>query len=414
MTARGEVRALVLAELFSIGGTRLSLVAIPWLVLTLSGDPILTGLVVLAETAPYVLAKALGGPLIDRLGPRTIAMAGDGGSALVVPLVPLLGAAGLLTPLVLIPLVAGIGALRGPADAAKQALIPAISRRAGLPLERMTGLIGTTERLASTIGVGLAGGLVALIGADMALAVNAFAFGLSALIVFRAIRPAGPAVPRSAPARYRDELAEGTDFLRRDGVLLGLAVMIALTNLLDQAFATVLLPVWAQNAGHSAAVVGLLFAIQSGFARSGRAHRHRQGARPAAPADLYRGLSHRRPAALCGLRPRCPPRHAGSGRLCLGLSQSHHFRGDFRAHSRGAGRARLLAGLGRRMGADPVWRPARRRADCGGRTSHGHAGLRPRLFRHHPHPAPRAQLSGSGVETQFAHRVIEAVFRDAA
>src|SRR5690606_36621075 len=60
--------ALVLAQALSLTGTRLSTVAIPWLVLTATGDPVLTGLVGLAEMLLYVVAKALGGPWVDRLG----------------------------------------------------------------------------------------------------------------------------------------------------------------------------------------------------------------------------------------------------------------------------------------------------------------------------------------------------------
>ena len=55
MSGRRDFFALAVAQTFSISGTRLSLIAIPWLVLTVTGDPVLTGLVVFAEMAPYVL-----------------------------------------------------------------------------------------------------------------------------------------------------------------------------------------------------------------------------------------------------------------------------------------------------------------------------------------------------------------------
>ena len=65
------------------------------------------------------------------------------------------------------------------------------------------------------------------------------------------------------------QLREGWAFLRGDRLLLGIAVMVALTNLLDQAWVAVLMPVWAVDSGRGAAVLGLLFAIFGGAAALG-------------------------------------------------------------------------------------------------------------------------------------------------
>jgi MFS family permease len=89
-------------------------------------------------------------------------------------------------------------------------------------------------------------------------------FGLAALIVRQ--RLAGIGLPGvAAPAGYLAELREGWRWFRHDAVLVGLAAMIAATNLLDQAYATVLLPVWASRAG-DAALLGLLLALFSAAA----------------------------------------------------------------------------------------------------------------------------------------------------
>jgi MFS family permease len=259
-----SVVALGLAEIVSLTGTRFSMVAIPWLVLTTTGDPILTGLAGLAEMLPYVVVKALAGPLLDRFGARRISLGGDTAALAVVALVPILHGLGLLAFATLLPIVMLLGALRGPADAAKQAMVPAVAASAGLPLERVTGVMGTVERLASAIGLALAGGVVAALGPAPAIAVTAMTFGLAALIVRQ--RLAGIGLPGvAAPAGYLAELREGWRWFRHDAVLVGLAAMIAATNLLDQAYATVLLPVWASRAG-DAALLGLLLALFSAAA----------------------------------------------------------------------------------------------------------------------------------------------------
>ena len=52
-------------------------------------------------------------------------------------------------------------------------------------------------------------------------------------------------------------------------MLLGITVMVAMTNLLDAAYITVLVPVWSRDAVGSASGVGLVFAVFGGSAAIG-------------------------------------------------------------------------------------------------------------------------------------------------
>jgi MFS family permease len=252
------------------------MIAIPYLVLTTTGSATRTGLVALAEMLPMVVLKVLGGPVIDRVGARRVTIACDVGSLLVVGAIPLLHRAGALPFATLLALVAVAGALRGPGDAAKQALVPAVAEHAGVPVERVTGLAGTVERTSSMIGAALAGGLVALVGATNALLVDAASFGLSAAVLLlttgglrRTPATEDPQSPDGTAAGYVGQLREGWTFLRSDRVLLGIAVMVALTNLLDAAYTTVLVPVWAVDSGRGAGAIGLVFAVFSGASAIG-------------------------------------------------------------------------------------------------------------------------------------------------
>jgi MFS family permease len=262
---------LAVAETVSISGTRLSTIAIPWLVLSTTGSPVSTGLVAMMEMLPYVAAKALGGPLIDRVGPKRIAIACDAASVAVVGLVPLLHLLGLLTVPVLLPIVFAIGALRGPADAAKQSMVPDIAELAAVPLERVTGVVGTIERLASTVGAAGAGALIAAIGPAQALVFNAVTFAVAAVVVGAGIPALRHAPVAAAASSYGRDLLEGWSFLRRDAVLMGIVVMVAATNLLDQAFHAVLLPVWTRDAGHGPELLGAMLAVFSGASMVGAA-----------------------------------------------------------------------------------------------------------------------------------------------
>ena len=264
MSRHGPLISLAVASVASIGGTRVSTIAIPWLVLTTTGSPVLTGLVGFAEMLPYVLTKALGGPLIDRLGARRISIWSDGLSAIAVALVPLLFWMGLLSIWALLPAVALIGVLRAPSDAAKQALVPSIAALGAVPLERVTGVMGASDRLAGTLGAASAGVLIALLGPAPALLANAGAFCLSGLVVALGVPSHLAQAPkRDVSSTYRDEFAAGWGVLSRDPVLRSLVVMIAITNLFDQAYAMVMLPVWVRTAGLDVTWVGIFLATFS-------------------------------------------------------------------------------------------------------------------------------------------------------
>ncbi|MBP0456804.1 MFS transporter [Streptomyces montanisoli] len=266
------------ATLVSLTGTRVSAIALPWFVLATTGSATRTGLVAFCEMAPYVVVKALTGPLVDRVGPRVVSWTTDLVSAAAAAVIPLLHVRGLLTLPLLLCLVALIGSVRGPGDLAKEIMVPEAADRARVPLERATGLAGVTERLASTVGPAVGGSVVALLGPMTALAANAGCFALGSLIVAAALpRSMGRAVqepPRDVsdadqnagdgpPAGYWRRFGEGFAFLRGEPLLLTIIVMVGVTNLLDAGFSTVLVPVWAKDTGGGPAAIGLTGTVMS-------------------------------------------------------------------------------------------------------------------------------------------------------
>ncbi|HYI55681.1 MAG TPA: MFS transporter [Microlunatus sp.] len=266
MTPRRSIVGLLSTIGIATVGLRVAAIAIPWFVLTTSGSAVQTGLVVAAELGPYVLAKATGGPLVDRLGQRRVSVAADVLSAGLFALIPLLHHLGALPLPALLVIVAVAGALRGPGDAAKHTMAPLVARAAGTPLTRVTGLLGATERSAGLVGPGLAALLITAYGPPATVLVTAVCFGISAVVVLTCVPTtiAGPRPVATDPETYLMQLREGWQFLVRDRLLFGLAVMIAVTNLLDVAKTSVLLPVWARDTGHGIAVIGLLLTCMAG------------------------------------------------------------------------------------------------------------------------------------------------------
>lgn len=276
VAARPLIHGWLTAVGVSAFGDRMSMFAIPWFVLTTTGSPLLTGVVAAAELAPMVVLKVLGGPVIDRVGAVRVAVICDIGSMLVVGAIPLLHWAGMLNYGLLLTLVALAGALRGPSDTAKETLTPQIAAATGIAMERATGLRNAVFRTAMMLGAAATGGVIVAFGPTRAIAVDAATFGISALLLAwstaglrrahqesqasQELEESQQPECRAGETSYVAQLGEGWRFLRRDRLLIVLATMIALINLLDVAFMTVLMPVWAkEHAGPL--LVGFVFAV---------------------------------------------------------------------------------------------------------------------------------------------------------
>lgn len=287
--SRRGLIGLLAADLVSILGTRMSMLALPWFVLVTTASAGETGLVVFAEMAPYVLVQALGGPLVDRLGCWRTSIASDVLAGSTFAMVPVLYAAGGLALPSMLALVAVTGAARGVGDTARHVLVPGLAATAGTSLERASGWYDGVNRAASMIGAPLAGVLVAVTSAPVVVALDAATFGASALMIAvfvpggAARRSESPDAPAETTVAGRDEAAgptrveagyvaslrEGFAHLVADRLLLGIACMVLVTNLLDQAFFSVFAPVWAIDVTGSPVALGLMGAAMGAGALLG-------------------------------------------------------------------------------------------------------------------------------------------------
>ncbi len=264
---RTSLYGLMTAYTVSLFGTRLTMIALPWLVLVTTGSATQTGLVVFCEAVPLVVGKTLAGPLIDRIGSRPFSVAADLLSAVVVGLVPLFHRLDMLPFWALLVLAAGIGAVRGPGDIAKRTMTPEVAEEAGIPLERASGLVGTLERLAGTAGPAAAGALVALLSPLWAMTANALCFLVSAAAIALTSPRREKRTARVKEAveeeleSYRERLAAGIRYLRKDRLLRSIAVMLSVTNLVDAAYGSLLVPVWADEIGGGPAAIGALGSV---------------------------------------------------------------------------------------------------------------------------------------------------------
>ncbi|MFD3535655.1 MFS transporter [Streptomyces sp. NPDC058664] len=262
------------ANAVSITGNSLTLIGVPWFVLDITGSPGKAGLVAFCAALPVLLSAIAGGPVIDRLGRRRVSIASDLVCGLALAAIPLLHRAGVLQFWTLCALMALGGLCHAPGEMARHVLVPDLARRAGTPLPRAAGLYDAVARGARMAGAATAGLLVAFIGAETVLLLDAATFGVSALLVAAGLRgvPSAEPVrdgPRLSPARYRADLREGYAFLFRARLLLGITVMVMVTNGLNQSWSAVLLPLHAREELGGPAAQGLLVSVFGGCALVG-------------------------------------------------------------------------------------------------------------------------------------------------
>ncbi len=269
----GAVRLLLASELLAGVARAAMTTALGWQAYARSHDPLVLGLLGLAEFLPAVLLALPAGHIADRHDRRLVAAAAGGGTALVAVLLAADAAAGNreVWPLYLLALAFGVAqAFLGPAfNPLFAASVPAVS------LSRVIALSSLAWQGATIVGPALAGGLQ-VVGDPVPYIVAAVAAAAGA--VFIALVPASIGTAHVEEATGRASLGDvlaGVRLIFATPPLLG-AISLDLVAVLVGG-ATALLPVFATDVlgvgavgngllraapGVGAVLVGLLLAVR--------------------------------------------------------------------------------------------------------------------------------------------------------
>lgn len=271
---RRPLAALLAANVISITGNALTLMGVPWFVLQTTGSARDAGVVAFCTMLPVAVSALAAGPVVDRLGRRRVSIVSDLVCGIAVGSAPLLQFAGMLRFWMLCALMAVTGLFHAPGDTARGVLLPALARRAGVPLTRAAGFYDGASRCAGMIGSGAGGVLIAVLGADHVLILDAATFAASAVLIASGLRnlPAAQSLPRvrqPAPRAYRRALGEGLRYVRASPLLLGICLVTMLAQGLDQGWNAVLLPVHVRSSLGGAPALGLVEALFSAGALAG-------------------------------------------------------------------------------------------------------------------------------------------------
>ncbi|MBB5077678.1 MFS transporter [Nonomuraea endophytica] len=272
-----DYRLLMVSGVITMFGTFVTMVALPFQMMELTGDYVAVGLMSLAEFVPMVVCGLWGGAIADALDRRKIVLFSEVG---------LLVTSGLLTVNALLPrpqvwvlyvvgaIAMGLTCLQRPS---LEALIPQVVRHDQLPAAAV--LASLRWNIGAIAAPALGGLLVATYGSAIAYGLDTASFALSLVLLWR-IR-AVPPHEEAQPASLKT-LAEGVRYAWRRSDLMG----TYLVDIAAMVFAmsTALFPFLAKQLGapqavgllYSASAVGALIASLTG-GWTARVHRHGLG-----------------------------------------------------------------------------------------------------------------------------------------
>ncbi len=246
------------SQTLSVAGDSFALIAVPLLVLHVTGSVAQMGLLTGLASAASVAAGVFAGVLVDRLDRRRLLIWCDVARMALYGIVPVAWAFGpkIWLLYVVLPLCEAIGmvfqvayvtAVRGLVDADQ--------------ITEANGRLGATAAAAGIGGPLLAGVVAGWFGPTAAIAINAASFGVSALGVL-SIRLRRQ--PSSAPDEERGswrELLAGARFLWRQPVLRALTVLLSFFIFLTLGLTDVLIYHLKHDLGQADGAVGAVLAI---------------------------------------------------------------------------------------------------------------------------------------------------------
>lgn len=182
-----DFRLLLAGAATSLLGDQLVLIATPWLVLKMTGDPLALGIILALEGIPRALFMLLGGAITDRFSPRIIMLLSDIVRFIVISIM----AAAILMESVevwmLYAFALAFGLVAGFAVPAQGSIVPLIVKEKDLQAGNSV-IMGITQ-LAGFIGPTIAGILIgtssnSMKGIFIAFAADAATFAISALCLW--------------------------------------------------------------------------------------------------------------------------------------------------------------------------------------------------------------------------------------
>lgn len=241
-------------------GSEVSQLAIPLTAaLVLNASAAQMGILAAVEFAPFLLLSLFAGVWVDRLPRRPILIVADIGRALLLASIPLAAVMGILRieQLYIVGVLTGV--LTVFFDVADQAFLPALVSREHL-MEGNSKL-EVSRSVAQILGPGVAGALVQLVTAPIAVLLDAASFIASVLFLI-GIRVPEPAIvrPKGPQTSVWAEIREGLAVVLSNPLLRSIAGCTGTSNLFGNVMAAVFILYATRSLSLEPAELGLVFA----------------------------------------------------------------------------------------------------------------------------------------------------------
>ena len=253
------------AETISQFGTQVSLLAIPFLAVTiLQVSAFEVALLGTVEMLPFILFSLPAGAWVDRLRRRPILIAGDIGRGVMLLSIPVAYAFDGLTIWQLYVVGFVTGTLTVFFDISYQSYLPSLVDRDQL-IEGNSKL-EVTRTLAQTAGPALSGGLIGILTAPIAILLDSISYGISALFV-SLIRRHEPTPDRHVDEHgqqregLRKEVTAGLRYVLGNRYLRGIAATTGTSNLFESIAFSTFIVYAVRELGLSAGEIGLVFGL---------------------------------------------------------------------------------------------------------------------------------------------------------
>lgn len=264
-----DFRLLWLGGSISMLGSQFSLIALPWLVLQLTGDPLALGIVLALAGLPRALFILVGGAITDRFSPRNILLICDWINVAMSGMVAILVFTGLMQVWMLYIFSLITGLLAGFVIPAANIIVPALVPEEDL--QAGNSIFMGSQQLVGFVGPALAGIIIgayaqSTLGIVVAFAFDAVTFAVSAIALWmmRGGRTQRASTSSTGETIWRSIRAAAVYLFNHDGLKFMFTIMAAVNFLFTGPLLVGIPVLAAQRLPEGAAAFGLLMSASAG------------------------------------------------------------------------------------------------------------------------------------------------------
>lgn len=264
-----DFRLLFSGATTSMLGDQFALIATPWLVLKLTGDPLALGIVLALEGIPRAIFILIGGAITDRFAPRIIMLTADIIRLVLTALMTLVVFTGMVQMWMLYAFGLGFGLVAGFAIPAGNSIVPMLVEEQDL--QGGNSVIMGVGQLVGFVGPTIAGILIGKfsqspLGIGLAYGIDAVSFAVSAICLW--LMHGGKSLP-AAGANQKESvwvsILTGIKYMWEDKALRLMILVVTAMNFLFVGPLLVGIPVLAdQRLPEGAVAFGMLMSAYAG------------------------------------------------------------------------------------------------------------------------------------------------------